>query len=80
MTDKELIDLISENKKTKELGITKIIQKRYAEEEEKHRKTMEAAEYVRMIAEGKSILGPHMLLDYAYDALEENDKEENSHA
>ncbi len=80
MTDRELIDLISEHEKTKELGITKIIQKRYAEEEEKHRKTMEAAEYVRMIAEDKSILGPHMLLDYAYDALEENDKEGNSHA
>ena len=79
MTDRELIDLISEHEKTKELGITKIIQKRYAEEEEKHRKTMEAAEYVRMIAEDKSILGPHMLLDYAYDALED-DKEENSHA
>lgn len=80
MTDKELIDFISSNETTKELGITKIIQKRYAEEEEKHRKTMEAAEYVRMIAEGKSILGPRMLLEYAYDALEEDDKKENNHA
>lgn len=79
MTDKELIDFISSNETTKELGITKIIQKRYAEEEEKRRETMEAAEYVRMIAEDRSILGPHMLLDYAYDALED-DKEENRHA
>ena len=78
MTDNELIQCISESERTKALGITAIIRSEF--ESGNRERAVAAARIVKKIADDESLLGPHMLLEQAYDAIREDIREENNHA
>lgn len=78
MTDNELIQCISESERTKALGITAIIRRGF--KSGNRERAVAAARIVKKIADDESLLGPHMLLEQAYDAIREDIREENNHA